>query len=100
MPLIGFIIYNIQINSSLMTNLTKAYLDMFIALALLISFGQDIYKISTTTSIDSSINNQNLNEGVPNNQTNPDNNSIPELKGVVIQVTDGMRKPLQDLLKA
>lgn len=67
MPLIGFIIYNIQINSSLMTNLTKAYLDMFIALALLISFGQDIYKISTTNSIDSSINNQNLNEGVPNN---------------------------------
>lgn len=100
MPLISFIIYNIQINSCSMTNLTKAYLDMFIALALLISFGQDIYKLSTITSIDSSINSQNLNEGVPNNSTSPDSNSIPELKGVVIHVTDGMRKPLQDLLKA
>lgn len=78
-----------------MSNYIKAYLDIFLALSILISFGQDIYHLSGSrseaTPAEFATNGTTISNGTETITT-------PYIEGVLIKVTDNLRKPLQDLL--
>ncbi len=81
-----------------MTTYVRAMLDLFVAISLMAAFGQDLYSIafSKSTGVSSSIDSSSSNETTANSTLE----GLPEIKGVVIKVTDGLRKPIQDLLIA
>lgn len=81
-----------------MTGYVRAMLDLFVAISLVAAFGQDLYSIAfaknTGVSAPADISSSNEHQG------NSTLEGLPEIKGVVIKVTDGLRKPIQDLLAA
>jgi hypothetical protein len=70
-----------------MNQVIKASLDFFLAISVLIAFGQDIYKLNLTPTAPGA-------SSTPTNQTVV--NEIPEMSDVVVFVTDNLRKPLQE----
>lgn len=79
-----------------MTQLIRASLDLFIGLAVLITFGQDLYRMTYSQSALANPVETTLNSTSENGTAS----AIPEMTGVVIYVTDNLRKQLTDLLTA
>ena len=70
--------------------MVKASLDMFIAIAVIYALFQDIRNMPAT---------QATTPPTPDSSTNATiQEPIPEMAGVVIKVTDNLRKPLTELL--
>ena len=79
-----------------MTNLIKGYLDIFLAVSVLIAFGQDIYNLPSSSASPALVD---TSSGSSSSNTTS-TVTTPEIEGVVIKVTDNLRKPLQDMLAA
>ena len=69
--------------------MVKASLDMFIAIAVIYALFQDIRNMPTT---------QATTPPTPDSSNATIQEPIPEMAGVVIKVTDNLRKPLTELL--
>ena len=68
--------------------MVKASLDMFIAIAVIYALFQDIRNMPATQATPPTPDSSNATIQEP----------IPEMAGVVIKVTDNLRKPLTELL--
>lgn len=83
-----------------MTNVIKTFLDLFIAASLLITFGQDIYRMTASTTSPARSPSHGESPADETIVNEPEMPSTPEVEGIVILVTDNLRKPLQELLAA